>query len=104
MASSELSVDVALNPDVRPRFQLQVAPIFGGGELVSEGLFDLPRGGVVAFNPVGVVAVHDPYQVGQAGGGPGMQPCAKPFCRRGEGGDQIDQFGAGLLQQAGFDP
>lgn len=104
LAGGVLLVDVALNPDVRPRFQLQVTPIFGRGELVGERLFDLTRGSVVAFNPVGVVAVHDPQQVGQAGSGPGVQSHAEPFSRCCQGGDEVDEFGAGLLQQAGFDP
>lgn len=70
-------VDFALDPDVRPRFQLQVAPILDRVELVGECVFDLARRGVVAFDAVGVVAVHDPHQVGQAGGSLGMQPRAQ---------------------------
>jgi hypothetical protein len=66
-------IDLCLEPDVRPRLELKVSSFRRVGVLPLHRAFDLSRGGVVSFDQVGIVTIHDSHEFGQAGSCPGMK-------------------------------
>jgi len=63
------AVDFGLHPHMGAGFQLQVALVLAGVEILGHGPLGLAQGGVVAFNAVGVEGVHGPHQIRQGDGG-----------------------------------
>jgi hypothetical protein len=62
-----LAVNLALYPDVSTCFQLQIASLFGGIELIGKRAFDIAWRSVVTLNQIGVVAVHHPNEISETG-------------------------------------
>ena len=99
-----LPVDLTLHPDMRARLKLEIAPLAGCIELILQRPDDLARCRVVALDQVRIVAVHDPHEVRQAFRRTGMQARSERAGGGGERGDQIDDLGGRLVQEARLDP
>jgi len=63
-------------------FKLKIAPPLALFELSREGAFDITRPGIMAFDEIAVVCVHDAHELRQIRGGAGMKGMSQ-FCRRG---------------------
>jgi hypothetical protein len=87
---------------VRAGLDLKIAALFGRVELPRHGSLDFAQGCVMALDQVGIIAVHDPYGVGQRGCRTRMQPCSQPATGSRERSHQIDDCGTRLLKQAWF--
>ena len=98
------AVNLPLHTDMGHGLDLEVAAPFVRVQIGGQRPLDLPGPRVVALNEIRVVAVHDPHEIGQAGGGARMQPGAQPFCHGDELGGQVGQLLAALINEAGFDP
>jgi len=82
------AVDLFLQVDMGRMFLLQRTTPWIGVKVTGECPFNVARAGVVAFDTVGVVAVHHPHHRGQIGQGTGRQVPAQtarrlnhPVCR-----------------------
>src|SRR5690606_32883883 len=64
-ASTAAAVDPALDRDVRPGLELQVALFRVRVVVIHQSAFDIDRVGIVALDEIAVIAVHRPYQVCQ---------------------------------------
>jgi hypothetical protein len=102
LAGGMLPVDRALQTDMRPGFDLEVATLFRRRQVAGERALDLARRRVVALDQVRIVAVHHPHQIGEAGGRAWVQTPAERLCRTRQRGDQIEDFGARFVEEAGF--
>jgi hypothetical protein len=98
-----VGVDGLLQLDMGTRLNLEVPASLVGIEVVSECPFNIPGPRVVSFDEVRVVAVHDPHEFRQAGGGSRVQTGAKQASRGGQFRQQVQQISMGLLNEAGFD-
>ena len=82
------AVDLFLQADMRRMFLLQRPASWISVKVTGECAFDVARTGVVALDPVGIIAVHHPHHRGQIGQGTGRQVPAQtarllnqPVCR-----------------------
>jgi hypothetical protein len=82
------------------RFQLQIAPLFGGVELVGQCALDVARRGVVTFDQVRVVAVHHPHETSEPCGGTRMQTGAEGVGGPGQRCNEIDDLRALFVEEA----
>ena len=62
-----------LESDVGTGLYLETTPRRVSIEFVGQRPLDVPRPGVVPLDQIGVIAVRDPHQARQAGGGTRMQ-------------------------------
>lgn len=95
-------VDLLLNTIVGDGFDLEVAPIVLGLNSL-QGLLDLTWPGVVAFDQITIVGVHDPDGAGQLGCGFRMEGPAKSFGPGDNLKRKVQQFAAGMLDTRRFD-
>ena len=58
-------IDFGLDLHMRCCFDLQVAALLALVELAGKRALDVPWSGVVAFNQIAVVGVHDPHELGE---------------------------------------
>ena len=98
-----IGVDRLLQLDVGPRLHLEVPTCLVGIEVVGECPFDIPGPRVVPLDEVRVVAIHNPQEFRQAGGGSRVQTGAKQASRGGQFRQQVQQISMGLLNEAGLD-
>ena len=104
VAGGMVPVDLALQPDMRPRLDLEVAALLGRIELVGERPLDLARRRVMALDQVRVVAVHHPHELGQAFRRARMQAGTQAVRRTGQRRHEIDDLRAAGIEQAGLNP
>ena len=102
IADGMAPVDLALQPDMRPRLQLKIAPFLGRFEMPLQRRLNLARRRVVTLDQVRVVAIHDPDGIGEAGGRAGMQARAEIGGGGREAGHEVEQFRPRLVEQTGF--
>jgi hypothetical protein len=79
------SVYLGLNAHVSSGFELKIATLLILVKFTGKRPFDVAWTGVVAFDQIAVVGVHDAYSIGQIRGCEGMQK----FTEHGYGGCQI---------------
>lgn len=83
-------------------FDLEVAPIVLGLNSL-QGLLDLTWLGVVAFDQISIVGVHDPNGAGQLGCGFRMESPSKSFGPSDNLKRKVQQFATGMLDTRRFD-
>lgn len=83
-----------LDPDMGCGFALEIAAARVRVELAGEGAFDVARAGVVAFDEIAVVGVHDAHEIGEVGGRARVEALAE----RGSGCGQLGQGIRDLLR------
>lgn len=100
LALRVLLINQLLQADMLAMLDLVVAAGFVGVEIVRQRAFDVFGQGVVALDQVGIVAIHQADEVGEAGGGLGMQAAAE---RGGGGGKVGDLVGDIVVEQTRLD-
>ena len=91
MRGQSAPVDPELHFDMRPCFQLQVAPYRIVAVIARQGPLDVDRMRVMAFDQIAVIAVHRPDQVGKGRGQRRRQAPAEALGFRGQFQSEIVQ-------------
>ena len=71
------AVDLRLQADMRRRLDLEVTTAFVLVELACQSALDVARAGIMAFDEIAVIGIHDPDEAGQARSRQRMQRAAQ---------------------------
>ena len=96
-AGRMLGVEDLLQRDVGSGLNLEIAPRLVDIEFVGQRPLNVSWPGVVPLDQVGVIAIHDPHQVRQAGGCSGVEAGAKLAGRGGQLRQEIQQLSSRLV-------
>jgi hypothetical protein len=100
---SRHAIDFSLHTNMRGGFELKIPPLFIGIKLSGECTFYISRSGIVTFDEIAVVGIHDAHERRKIGGGAGMKRLPERCRRGGQLGYNVANSFAWLFQTCWFD-
>jgi hypothetical protein len=97
-------IDLFLNPHMRRGFGLEIASFHVRIEIPRQRALDIVWPGVVAFDQVAVVGVHQPHEIGEICRRAGMQRVSERSGGAGELSDDVGYRGWRRFKKRRFNP